>query len=296
MEALFHGNVTQDRALELIKIVEDKLADTQGGQRKACKPIRKSQQAVLREVQLSPNTSSVYLEETSVHKSSCIEIYYQWGPRSTHSDMVLEMVCQILSEPCFDQLRTKEQLGYIVWSGMRRKAGVQGFRVIVMSDRHPTYLDERIELFLDTMTETLKDISDESFAKHKAAVKAKILEKPKRLSARTSKYWAEIYHGYLNFNRVEIETTELEKVTKEGVFEHFKEHVSAQSGQRKKISTHVVSKTEDGAGTVEQKDIPKGSQKIQTFEEFRCHQGLFPTMKPFADPTTMRNKNYVKEN
>lgn len=65
--------------------------------------------------------------------------------------MHLELLAQIISQPCFSRLRTSEQLGYIVVSGIRRANGVQGLRVIVQSDRHPKYLDDRIELFMESM-------------------------------------------------------------------------------------------------------------------------------------------------
>lgn len=38
-----------------------------------------------------------------------------------------------------------------MFSGLRRSNGVQGLRIIVQSDRHPNYLDIRIEEFLESM-------------------------------------------------------------------------------------------------------------------------------------------------
>ena len=49
--------------------------------------------------------------------------------------MLLELAMQILKEPCFNVLRTQEQLGYIVFSGVRRANGVQGLRFIVQSEK-----------------------------------------------------------------------------------------------------------------------------------------------------------------
>lgn len=49
--------------------------------------------------------------------------------------MLLELAMQILKEPCFNVLRTQEQLGYIVFSGVRRAHGVQGLRFIVQSEK-----------------------------------------------------------------------------------------------------------------------------------------------------------------
>ena len=118
----------------------------------------------------------VFELENKLHKSSCTETYYQCNLQSTKTNMLLELFVQIITEPCFNILRTKviilllradyyfsfccyfkcfylsqEQLGYIVFSGLRRSNGAQGFRVIVQSDRHPKYIDERVEAFLTSM-------------------------------------------------------------------------------------------------------------------------------------------------
>lgn len=89
--------------------------------------------------------------QTKYHSSSCTQIYCQTGLQSTESNMLLELLAQILSEPCFTTLRTKEQLGYIVFSGVRRTNGAQGLRIIVQSDRHPKYVEQRIHIFLNSM-------------------------------------------------------------------------------------------------------------------------------------------------
>lgn len=46
-----------------------------------------------------------------MHNNCGIEIYYQTDMQTTHDNMLLELFCQIISEPCFNTLRTKEQLG-----------------------------------------------------------------------------------------------------------------------------------------------------------------------------------------
>lgn len=53
----------------------------------------------------------MYRQKNEVHKSSSLEVYYQCDVQETHSNMVLELFCQIIGEPCFDILRTQEQLG-----------------------------------------------------------------------------------------------------------------------------------------------------------------------------------------
>ena len=46
-----------------------------------------------------------------MHPTQAVEVYYQCGIESTHCNMVLELLTQIIKQPCFDTLRTKEQLG-----------------------------------------------------------------------------------------------------------------------------------------------------------------------------------------
>jgi secreted Zn-dependent insulinase-like peptidase len=53
----------------------------------------------------------VYQQRNEVHNNCGIEIYYQTDMQTTHDNMLLELFCQIISEPCFNTLRTKEQLG-----------------------------------------------------------------------------------------------------------------------------------------------------------------------------------------
>jgi insulysin len=61
----------------------------------------------------------------------------------------------------------QEQLGYIVFSGIRRSNGVQGLRVIVQSERHPSYVDQRVEAFLTKMEVSLL-VFKKSFFEHPA--------------------------------------------------------------------------------------------------------------------------------
>lgn len=119
--------------------------------------------------------------------------------------MLLELFSQIINENCYNQLRTQEQLGYIVFSGVRRSNGAQGLRVIVQSDRHPVYLDQRIESFLAGVDTMLTDMDEAEFKQHVEALASKRLEKPKKLSVRNGRYWSEILSQHYNFNRDEIE-------------------------------------------------------------------------------------------
>jgi Peptidase M16 inactive domain len=61
---------------------------------------------------------------------------HQLGERSERSSAVALVLSQVMREPCFTTLRTQQQLGYIVNSGLRaygRRGLMQGFCVRVLS-------------------------------------------------------------------------------------------------------------------------------------------------------------------
>ena len=64
----------------------------------------------------------------------------------------LALYNQIVSQKCFDVLRTKEQLGYIVWSQPWRSTGQkQSYLYIVQSEVAPWKVKRRIEAFIEEM-------------------------------------------------------------------------------------------------------------------------------------------------
>lgn len=59
------------------------------------------------------------------------------GPSSdVRQRALLDLADQLIYEPCYDTLRTKEQLGYTVSSGSRLTHAVLGFCVVVVSAKY----------------------------------------------------------------------------------------------------------------------------------------------------------------
>jgi hypothetical protein len=82
----------------------------------------------------------------------------QVGPCSDLRLRVLnDLLDQVLFEPCYDTLRTKQQLGYTVHSGTRLTYGTLGYAVVVVSAAYGAQeVEERIEAFLAQQEAALK--------------------------------------------------------------------------------------------------------------------------------------------
>ncbi|KAG7402933.1 Insulin-degrading enzyme [Fusarium oxysporum f. sp. rapae] len=69
----------------------------------------------------------------------------------------------LIRGPAFDQLRTKEPFGYIVFSMPRTFSMTYGFRFLIQSEMAPKFLDSRNAAFLVRYADTLEKMNDTEF-------------------------------------------------------------------------------------------------------------------------------------
>ncbi|XP_071090018.1 insulin-degrading enzyme-like [Haliotis cracherodii] len=302
VEGLMYGNITKQRALEIGTLIETILREKSGS-----KPLLPSQHKRTRELQLPDGCYYMYEQTNTVHSGSCIEIYYQCGRQDTNLNMQLELFSQIISEPCFNILRTQEQLGYIVFSGLRRSSGVQGLRVIVQSDRQPSFVESRVEAFLKTIDDYINKMSEEEFDKHVKALAAKRLEKPKKLSVLNGKYWGEIISEQYHFDRDNVEVAYLKTISKEDLYTFYKSYIDADAPRRHKLSVHIISSNPGDKMNGDQTTAQQVSGRTDGPEEeviitgptatvvkdvwdFKRNLALYPLAQPYMDCSKARSK------
>jgi insulysin len=151
----------------------------------------------------------------------------------------LLLFAQMTDEPAFDQLRSKEQLGYVVWSGARYSATTIGYRVIIQSERTAEYLESRIDNFLIQTGETLENMSEKDFEGHKRSVINKRLEKLKNLSSETSRFWSHIGSEYFDFLQNESDAANVRGLTKGDIVDFYKQLIDPRSPTRGKLSIYL---------------------------------------------------------
>ncbi|XP_033756882.1 insulin-degrading enzyme-like isoform X2 [Pecten maximus] len=290
IEGLVTGNVTKQSVLAMTEMVENVLQSQSG-----TRPLLVSERRRLREHQLPQGSYFVYERVNDVQKSSCCQVYLQCGPEDTNSNILLELLSQSLKEACFTTLRTKEQLGYIVRSGPLRSSGVQGYRILVQSDRSPQYVEGRIEAFLSSMDEQLQSMTEEEFQKHVEAMTVKRLDKPKNIREQNQYFWFEVKGHTYNFDRDNIEVAHLKTVERKDLYQFFKEHVALDARKRQKLAIHVVSTLESSntkevtsdtdkntASVMPSPDLPQPVH-ITDVSAFKGNLALYPLPEPYID-------------
>ncbi|THU88604.1 hypothetical protein K435DRAFT_679530 [Dendrothele bispora CBS 962.96] len=176
--------------------------------------------------------------------NSALTYYTHIGPVSNrHLRVTSALLAQILSEPAFDILRTKEQLGYIVSSSGWTLPGAseKGLRIVVQSERSPAYLESRVEAFLDTMKVRLEEMTLEAFEEQKSGLERKWREKYKNLTEEATTFMSHINSGHFDFYRNTIDADMLREITKDDVLSLFMSKVHPSSKTRSKLSIHMKS-------------------------------------------------------
>jgi len=95
------------------------------------------------------------------HCTEAITIYLQCFQRTLENNALIDFFAQLISEPCFDQLRTKEQLGYLVSAKIFRAYGAQGLQITVQSTFGLDHVNRRIERFLDSIRVSRKEYNED---------------------------------------------------------------------------------------------------------------------------------------
>ncbi|KAK2749559.1 Insulinase (Peptidase M16) [Onygenales sp. PD_40] len=246
VEVLGHGNLYKEDLLKMTDLVESTIK---------ARPLPQSQWHVRRNMIIPPGSNYIY-EKTlkdPANVNNCIEYYLFVGSIAEPLLRAKSLLFgQLTSEPAFDQLRTQEQLGYVVWSGARYAATTLGYRVIIQSDRTNQYLESRIDAFLTRYAETLNSMTEEEFESHKRSIINKRLEKLKNLNSETSRYWSHIGSEYFDFVQHEKDAETLDTLTKSDMIEFYRQYIDPQSPTRAKLSIYMNAQSTSHKATPEQ--------------------------------------------
>lgn len=237
IEVLGVGNITKEEVL----YVADMIADIVHPQ-----DLAPSQKVAGRSFWL-PQGSSFYYDvniKDQENINSCIDYYLQVGRiADRRTRCTLEILAQIGSEPAFNQLRTKEQLGYVVFSGTKVARTTTGYRVLIQSERTTDYLEGRIDNFLRVLGVLIERLSEEEYQAHVEALVAKKLEKRKNLREEASRYWSHITSGFYDFLKHEEDAKVIRDIPKTEVLELFSTYISPDSTKRSKLVIHLKSQS-----------------------------------------------------
>lgn len=147
-------------------------------------------------------SDSLLLESNIDHNDSVVAWYLQGMGQTLNDRAAIALTAQIVQSGFFQQLRTEQQLGYVVSSSAWGQYDVPGLLLVVQSPSHDAQVVyAAMEVFLDG---TLADIDAEQFARHRMALINDILRPHENLSERAESYWQSIGFREWGFDRPQL--------------------------------------------------------------------------------------------
>jgi len=157
---VIHGNWTDEQAKESVSILLNSL----NGQ---SLPMNQRYEQVV-EV-LSPGERIQFSREVEDNNNS-LSYTIQVGEKDLALMAKASILASIVENDFYTQMRTNQQLGYIVWSFQQRTEKRMFFRFLIQSSTHgPFELSKRVRVWLKTTGKIFDDLSDEEFEKHRQA-------------------------------------------------------------------------------------------------------------------------------
>ncbi|KAK8007143.1 alpha/beta-hydrolase [Apiospora arundinis] len=233
IEAYVHGNLYREDALKLTTMIENMLKP---------RVLPKDQLPIRRSLIFPAGANYLYKKtlKDPENFNHCIEYYLHIGSRGNRMVRAkTQLLDQIMHEPAFDQLRTKEQLGYDVSSGLQACYTTYGFRFIIQSERASEYLESRIDSFLSAQANALSNMSDTEFERHKRAVVVNLLKKEQNLNQENERHWAQIANEYYDFEAAQEDATHVKQLTKSDMIDFYSAHILPSSPTRAKLVVYL---------------------------------------------------------
>ena len=287
LQTFFHGNIDEATA-KLMQSDMKKLTQW-------CKPlVPKSKRVRSLTVGTGPFGTAVKLvEPNSGESNSAVVNTYQLGTEDRWDD--LKRTCQtkvmaaLTGSALYEELRTKEQLGYIVFSGPSKTSTMLNFVIIVQGTKNsPEVLDERIEAFVKKEYKKLQSISVEKFNSFVASEISRLKAPYKTLTDESSAYWAEIEGLTYLFARPFKEIEQFEKITVQGVTALWGDSV-VNPTQRRKLSVQIY------GNTVPPPSSPDTDESIKQLRgSLKLADDILPVPHAIADSLGMVQEKVVE--
>ena len=184
----------------------------------------------------------------------------------------------------FEQLRTNQQLGYVVFARSRCWSGARYFNFCVQSNVKSTdHCRAKTKEFIDESLKALEELSEEEFAKVRKGCVAKIVKKWENLFAKFGSDFSEINNHQYVFDRKERRRKDMEALTKERIVEFYKT-LFGEKGRKLEFHQYSPQDREESEKVRDRRLAEEeGLMFYDSFSSFVSKQGLHPDVHSLAN-------------
>jgi len=222
IEILAQGNITEE---EVTQICKESLEIIQKDNKD---PIDKSNFYSYNHIKLPEKTNHYYTlqSDDKTSDNSAILSYFQIGHLDDKDICLLDFLTNILSEDFFDELRTNQQLGYIVSLDTTISKQVTGLTFLVQSsEKSPEYIYKKINEFIFDSVKEIEEMDEETFERYKESVLDDLKVKDLIFYDEAFRNIEEIRNKTYIFDRTKNQIKIVEGITKKEVLDFYNHHI-----------------------------------------------------------------------
>jgi len=210
----------------------------------------------------------------TTHPDAATVLYFQGWNKSWKQRAQFALLGQIMSSPFYRQLRTEQQLGYVVFATGMPMLNYPGLALVIESPAVSAIeLAKRMQGFLRGFEKNLENMSVQRFATHKQALISQFNEEEKNLRTRSARYWREIDDELENFNSRRQMTNQLQQLDLNSLKILYREAVLEAKKSASLLVLHAGKQSTAGqsTGAVD----PLIGSEIKEITAFKSRQKIF---------------------
>ena len=208
VEGVVVGNLAPDAARLAVRDTLDTLAA-------GVLPKEERVEEVVRK--LPPGADWVFSDRLEIN-NSLLSLMIQVGETNPTLRGALLIISRHLGQEFFFRMRTRQQLGYIVWAGMSQTKKTLQLNFLVQSGQYPAdTLRKRIDAFLPEFLESFRNLPEERFEQYRQTVIQAKLDQDNTLGEIAGRlFWMAFRHDE-RFDHLSTDIAAVEALTREEV-------------------------------------------------------------------------------
>jgi insulysin len=156
-------------------------------------------------------------------ENNMVIFIYPTGLFNPKENIKLIILSILIEQPCYDYLRTKNQLGYLVSSNIQKIILNYYLTIKVQTLKDVSIAEEKMNLFIEYFKKLLetKLLESSELAKIKDVTRKLISEKESNTNELLAKYLPEIISRQYLFNRRELLLEQLDNISRKDIINYF---------------------------------------------------------------------------
>jgi secreted Zn-dependent insulinase-like peptidase len=222
LRLLVHGNTTKQQALTLKQVMLAELPDFRDS-------------GYLAPTDNMIDTENPLRYAPATQPDAAVLHYYQ-SQNNSYADIAAGLVLQrMIKSPFYTQLRTTEQLGYVVYSAPMTTQHTNGLILGIQSSAYSAeHVSERVNHFIDKFETTIKETDEQDVKRYIQSVLSDLEQEPVRLSEEADRFWHSITLDDIEFIRRESIINAVQQLDLSAIISYYNQNIKGNS-QRKLI-------------------------------------------------------------